>query len=188
MPKTVGALEKYLSGGIIKGIGPATAKKIIDAFGEETIAIFKYEPEKLSRIKEGTKSALFIALGISLATILILSLYDKELVSMFMQEPNQGVINLACEYLNVIMFSAIFLGILMVYRHTLQGMGSVMAPLASGIAELIARALGAIILGYYFGYSGICFATPLAWIFGSIVLFIGYRISLLKHYKTLRVK
>lgn len=51
MPKTLGALENYLSAGIIKGIGPATAKKIVDTFGEETISIFKHEPEKLSRIR-----------------------------------------------------------------------------------------------------------------------------------------
>ena len=37
--------------GTIKGIGPATARKIIDTFKEETIQIFKFEPEKLSRIK-----------------------------------------------------------------------------------------------------------------------------------------
>lgn len=62
MPKTIGALEKYLSGGIIKGIGPATAKKIVDTFGEETIAIFKHEPEKLSKIKGISKTkALEIA-------------------------------------------------------------------------------------------------------------------------------
>lgn len=51
MPKTLGALEKYLSGGIIKGIGPATAKKIVDTFGEETISIFKYEPKRLAQIR-----------------------------------------------------------------------------------------------------------------------------------------
>lgn len=56
MPKTLGALEKYLSGGIIKGIGPTTAKKIVDTFGEETIAIFKYEPEKLARIRGISKN------------------------------------------------------------------------------------------------------------------------------------
>lgn len=51
MPQTLEALEKYLSGGIIKGVGPATAKKIVDKFGEETIAVLKFEPEKLSNIK-----------------------------------------------------------------------------------------------------------------------------------------
>ena len=56
MPKTLGALEKYLAGGIIKGIGPATAKKIIDTFGEETISIFKHEPDNLSKIKGISKT------------------------------------------------------------------------------------------------------------------------------------
>ena len=32
MPETLDALEKYLSNGIIKGVGPATAKKIIKKF------------------------------------------------------------------------------------------------------------------------------------------------------------
>ena len=34
MPETLDALEKYLAGGIIKGVGPATAKRIVDKFGE----------------------------------------------------------------------------------------------------------------------------------------------------------
>jgi len=51
MPQTLGALEKYLSNGKIKGIGEATAKKIIKKFGEETINIFKNEPNRLAEIK-----------------------------------------------------------------------------------------------------------------------------------------
>lgn len=51
MPETLGALEKYLSNGSIKGIGPAIAKKIINKFGEDTINVFKFEPEKLAQIK-----------------------------------------------------------------------------------------------------------------------------------------
>lgn len=56
MPQTLEALEQYLAGGVIKGIGPATAKKIIDKFGEETIAIIKLEPEKLAQIKGISKT------------------------------------------------------------------------------------------------------------------------------------
>ena len=55
MPRTLGALENYLASGNIKGVGPATAKKIVKLFGEETIHILKYEPEKLSQIKGITK-------------------------------------------------------------------------------------------------------------------------------------
>lgn len=55
MPKTLESLEKYLSNGTIKGIGPATAKKIVKLFGEDTINVFKFKPEKLTQIKGITK-------------------------------------------------------------------------------------------------------------------------------------
>ena len=51
MPETLDALEKYLSGGIIKGIGPATAKRIVDRFKDETIKVLKFEPDRLVAIK-----------------------------------------------------------------------------------------------------------------------------------------
>ena len=56
MPETLGALERYLANGSIKGIGPATAKKIIKKFGEDTINVFKFEPEKLVQIKGITET------------------------------------------------------------------------------------------------------------------------------------
>ena len=51
MPETLGALERYLSNGSIKGIGAVTAKKIIKKFGEDTINIFKFHPERLAEIR-----------------------------------------------------------------------------------------------------------------------------------------
>lgn len=55
IPQTLDALERYLGNGMIKGVGPATAKKIVDAFKEETISIIKYQPLKLARIRGITK-------------------------------------------------------------------------------------------------------------------------------------
>ena len=51
MPQTLGALEKYLANGNVKGIGEALAKRIIRKFGEDTIQIFKSEPERLAEIR-----------------------------------------------------------------------------------------------------------------------------------------
>ncbi len=56
IPETLGALERYLANGNIKGIGATTAKKIIKKFGEDTINIFKFEPKRLSEIKGITES------------------------------------------------------------------------------------------------------------------------------------
>ena len=51
MPKTLGALETYLANGNVKGVGPATASKIINKFGEDTIHVLKFEPQKLAQIR-----------------------------------------------------------------------------------------------------------------------------------------
>ena len=55
MPQTTKALERYLANCGIKGIGPATAKNIVTTFGEDTLNVFKFEPEKLAQIKGITK-------------------------------------------------------------------------------------------------------------------------------------
>ena len=51
MPQTRDAILKYLSSGVIKGIGPSTASRIVEKFGEETFEVIKNNPEKLSGIK-----------------------------------------------------------------------------------------------------------------------------------------
>ncbi len=51
MPESIESIEKYLANGKLKGIGPATAKKMVQTFGKEVISILKYEPEKLVCIK-----------------------------------------------------------------------------------------------------------------------------------------
>ena len=51
MPETLSALKRYLSNGSIKGVGEATAKRIIKKFGEDTINIIKYDPIRLAEVK-----------------------------------------------------------------------------------------------------------------------------------------
>ena len=59
MPQTTAAFEKYLASGTIKGIGPATAKKIIDKFGADAISVFKFEPLRLAEIKGISKEKAY---------------------------------------------------------------------------------------------------------------------------------
>jgi len=50
-PATTAALEKYLGSGLIKGVGPKTAKKIVNHFKEKTLDIFESEIERLIEIQ-----------------------------------------------------------------------------------------------------------------------------------------
>ncbi|TCO76476.1 SF1B family DNA helicase RecD2 [Marinisporobacter balticus] len=50
MPNTIEGIEKYLASGIIKGIGPKTAKRIVDQFGKETLDMMQYTPHLLTKV------------------------------------------------------------------------------------------------------------------------------------------
>lgn len=51
MPEDLDSIENYLANGKFKGIGSATAKRMVNTFGKDVINIIKFEPEKLSCIK-----------------------------------------------------------------------------------------------------------------------------------------
>jgi len=50
-PQTKAGVIAYLSSGLIKGIGPKTAKVIVDKFGQDTLEIIDKEPKRLLEIK-----------------------------------------------------------------------------------------------------------------------------------------
>lgn len=56
LPETSAAILKYLSSGIIKGIGNALAKRIVDEFGEKSLEVLENEPEKLLKIRGFNKN------------------------------------------------------------------------------------------------------------------------------------
>lgn len=63
-PNTVEGLTRYLGSGMIPGIGPGTAKSIVDAFGMDTLAILDNDPAKLSQVRGiGAKKAERITKG-----------------------------------------------------------------------------------------------------------------------------
>ena len=51
LPEDEEEIFSYLSSGICKGVGPATAQRIVDRFGAETLTVLEREPERLSLIK-----------------------------------------------------------------------------------------------------------------------------------------
>ncbi len=56
LPASAEAILRYLSSGAIKGIGPSTAAKLVDAFGEKTLEVMEKEPERMCSIKGITQA------------------------------------------------------------------------------------------------------------------------------------
>lgn len=55
-PATAAAILQYLSSGAVKGIGAATAARIVETFGENSLEVIEKEPERLAQVKGVTKS------------------------------------------------------------------------------------------------------------------------------------
>src|SRR5258708_15824263 len=51
LPASPEGIVRYLSSGMIKGVGPKKAQKIVDHFGEQTLAILEQQPDLLSEVK-----------------------------------------------------------------------------------------------------------------------------------------
>ncbi len=51
LPEGTRAVFEYLASGVIRGIGTATARRLVDEFGAEALTVLEEEPEKLTRLK-----------------------------------------------------------------------------------------------------------------------------------------
>ena len=50
-PQTIEAIFRYLSAGAIRGIGPSTARKLVETFGENTLEVMEKEPERVAALR-----------------------------------------------------------------------------------------------------------------------------------------
>ncbi len=50
-PTTIDGIKKYLSSGLVRGVGPVTANAIVDRFKEETLDVIEFNPLRLAEIK-----------------------------------------------------------------------------------------------------------------------------------------
>lgn len=62
VPSTIEGIISYLGSGLIKGIGPKTAERIVEKFGKDSLDIIQYRPELLTQVNGiGEKKAGVIA-------------------------------------------------------------------------------------------------------------------------------
>ena len=59
LPHTLAGIEKYLASGLIRGVGPVTAKNIVKTFKDDTFAVIEMAPERLASVKGISKNKAF---------------------------------------------------------------------------------------------------------------------------------
>ncbi len=125
---------------------------------------------KLSRIRQGVRSATLAGAVYSLIAFGILYVFGGVIPLLFVDPSETIVIAQAHQFLTFNSMFYIPLTIVNVWRFTIQGMGFSVLAIVAGICEMIARALVGFALVPVFGYIAICFASPLAWIFADAFL------------------
>jgi putative MATE family efflux protein len=149
------------------------------AFGAAmtTFVAQNYGARKFDRIRTGIFQSLTMSGVISVVLGVAVFLAGHYLAALFIgSEPE--VIALAHTYLQINGACYLILSILFVCRQSLQGLGDSVTPTVAGIMELVMRLFGAIMLAKYFGFVGVCWAGPLAWLGAAVPLFISVLMSM----------
>jgi len=140
---------------------------------------------KISRIREGVRKTGLLSFGISLVLSLMVFSFGRKMVGGFLNEANELAVSVGVSYLSVSIMFYFFLGMIFIFKNTLQSIGKPFYAVLSGFVELGIRCFAAIVLAKSMGYAGIYYASPLAWLGGSTVVFIGYYINVYKRGKAI---
>ena len=120
---------------------------------------------KLKRIRQGIKQGMVIQLVYCAVIWVVLLGLNGLLVQIVLGEAQPEISADAGRYLFIVSCLFIFHGSLMVFRNTLQGMGYSFHAIISGVWELAGRSLGGWLAVHGAGFTAVCLANPLAWIF-----------------------
>lgn len=129
---------------------------------------------KISRIREGVKAADFLSIVCCIACGVLVFLFGTPLTMLFLDGYQPEVIAASRQYLTTISLFFIVLGLLFVYRNTLQGLGHGLLTMVAGAAELVMRVVVSVVFAATAGYQAICFASPVAWIGATVPLILIY--------------
>jgi putative MATE family efflux protein len=153
----------------------------LNSFGA-TMATYtaqNYGARKLERIKQGVLQCGLMSGGFSIVMGVVFVLFGRFFASLFIGA-NAEAVEMAHTYLTINSACYLLLALLLIFRMTIQGLGDGLAPTVAGVLELVMRAFAAIILTEFFGFPGLCFASPLAWLGAVITVGIAFALDMKK--------
>lgn len=141
----------------------------IAAYVAQNYGAMEYE-----RIRKGVWTALLITEVTDFTMIAIILLIQPYIVPMFVTDASPDIYDYAWDFFKITLPFYPMLGLLSVYRTSVQAMGNSLAPLIACIVELFARCSSSILLGGAIGYVGIVLSSPFAWIGADLIVIPAY--------------
>ena len=125
---------------------------------------------RFDRVKKGVSAGFVICLVCSVITGAAVYLFGPYMMKIFASGDSGQMIEYGVEYLKISAWFYPPLSLIFLYRNTLQGLGDGLVPMLGGVFELAARFGAILVLAEPFGYTGICFSDPAAWVMALIPL------------------
>ncbi|MBR2299815.1 MAG: MATE family efflux transporter [Alphaproteobacteria bacterium] len=133
---------------------------------------------KISRIRQGVRLTAVWSFILSVFMSLAVRYVGRDMISIFLAQDNNFIIETGKTYLSISTLFYFFLGLIFIFRNTLQGMGKAVIPLIASLTELFVRSVAAVYLAKILGYKGIFYASPIAWVGAMIVVTTGYILTI----------
>lgn len=168
------AVAAFTTAGRVDGLAIA----IMQSFG---LAVSMFTAQNLGarlfdRILVGVRHGLWLNIGASIVLGGLILATGRLIVRGFIGSGSPDVVDHG--YSTLVVWSLLYaiLALLFVVRGALQGLGNTIVPMWSGVSELGVRIFAAVVLGAAYGYMGVVWSAPLAWV-GAIVILVPAYVS-----------
>ena len=145
-----------------------------------TFSAQNFGAKKIARIRSGVRFTALVSFSVAIIMSLLVRYIGRDMISIFLDEYNAFIIETGKTYLGISTLFYFFLGLIFIFRNTLQGMGHAWLPLLASLTELFLRSFVAVYLAQSMGYQGIFYASPAAWIGAALVVGVGYIFTIRK--------
>lgn len=129
---------------------------------------------KLDRIGEGVKSCCLVAFGYMFVAVAVVYFFANNIISLFVTEPDPLMVQQSRIFLLWLAAFYFLLGLVNILRFLIQGVGFPNFAILAGVFEMVARTLVGLRIVPVLGFTGVCLASPLAWLLADAFLIPAY--------------
>lgn len=130
--------------------------------------------KKLERLDSGLKACILLGAGYSLIALVVMYFFGADLAALFVGAGEKEILANARKLLVINSIFFIPLALVNIIRFMIQGMGFSTFAILAGVFEMVARTLTGLVLVPILGFTGACFAGPMAWVFADAFLIPAY--------------
>ena len=133
-----------------------------------------YGAKNGERIKKGVNQCMLMTFAFSILGTILMIITGRGLMYMIAGGESQELLNNGYKYIVINSTLTLILAPLVLYKSSLQAVGRTFVSVLTGFIEVGCRAGASILLTAMFGFTGLCFANPAAWLGALIPIIFDY--------------